>query len=118
MAARFLARSHRPSPRAIVLVLSTAIVLATTAAVAVNVSDNLRQVAVDEATRTTDALLRGYLGTTLLPQALADPSGAVATEVNHRLEELTASGDVLRIKVWAKDARVVFSDLPALRGRQ
>ena len=118
MAARFLARSHRPSPRAIVLVLSTAIVLVTTAAVAVNVSDNLRQVAVDEATRTTDALLRGYLGTTLLPQALADPSGAVATEVNHRLEELTASGDVLRIKVWAKDARVVFSDLPALRGRQ
>jgi len=90
----------------------------TAAGVALNVSDHLRGAAVAEATRTTDALLLGYMGTTLLPDALADPSSAAATEVNTRLEELTASREVLRIKVWATDGTVAFSDLPALRGRQ
>src|SRR6185436_16613219 len=33
-------------------------------------------------------------------------------------EELTTSREVLRIKVWARDGTVAFSDLPALRGRQ
>jgi len=118
MAVRSSARLPRPSPRATVLALSATIVLVTTAAVAVNVSDHLRAAAVAEATRTTDALLLGYMGTTLLPEAMADPSGTAATEVNARLEELTASREVLRIKVWAKDGTVAFSDLPALRGRQ
>jgi diguanylate cyclase (GGDEF)-like protein/PAS domain S-box-containing protein len=101
-----------------VLLLSAAIVLVTTAGVAVNVSDHLRQAAVDETMRSTEAVVLGYMGTTLLPEALADRSGPAAGEVNARLEELTKGGQILRIKVWTKDATVAFSDLAALRGRQ
>ena len=118
MAVRIPARLRRPSPRATVLTLSALIVFVTAAAVAVNVSDHLRQAAVDEAVRNTESVVQGYLGTTLLPEALAAPKGPGATEVNSRLEELTAAGQILRIKVWAKDGTVQFSDLPALRGKQ
>ena len=118
MSVRFQAKLPRPSPRATVLLLSAAIVLVTTAGVAVNVSDHLRQAAVDETIRSTEAVVLGYMGTTLLPEALADPTGPAAAEVNSRLEELTKGGQILRIKVWTKDATVAFSDLPALRGRQ
>ena len=111
------ARLPRPSPRATVLLLSAAIVLVTTAAAAVNVSDHLRQAAVDEAVRTTDAVVGGYMGATLLPEAIAAPSGPVAAEVNSRLEQLTEGGQILRLKVWTLDGTVAFSDLPALRGR-
>ena len=100
------------------LLLSAAIVLVTTAGVAVNVSDHLRQAAVDETIRSTEAVVLGYMGTTLLPEALADPTGPAAGEVNARLEELTSAGQILRIKIWTHDATVAFSDLPALRGRQ
>jgi diguanylate cyclase (GGDEF)-like protein/PAS domain S-box-containing protein len=58
------------------------------------------------------------MGTTLLPEALANPTSSAATEVNSRLSELTASREVLRIKVWARDGTVEFSDLPALRGHR
>jgi diguanylate cyclase (GGDEF)-like protein/PAS domain S-box-containing protein len=116
-AVRFPGSLTRPSPRAIVLGLTATVVFATTAAVAINVSDHLRAAAVAEATRTTEAVLLGYMGTTLLPEALENPGGPRATEVNARLEELTASRQVLRIKVWSKDGTVVYSDLPALRGR-
>jgi diguanylate cyclase (GGDEF)-like protein/PAS domain S-box-containing protein len=118
MSVRPAARLRRPSPRASVLALSAAIVFITTAAVAVNVSDHLRSAAVAETTRTTEALLLGYMGTTLLPEALADPTGPVGIEVDRRLEDLTSSGELLRIKVWALDGTVAFSDLPELRGRQ
>ncbi len=117
MAARISARLPRPSPRATVLALSGAIVLVTTAGVAVNVSDHLRQAAVDETIRSTEAVVLGYMGTTLLPEALKAPAGPAAAEVNSRLEELTAAGQILRIKVWSKEGVVVFSDLPALRGK-
>jgi diguanylate cyclase (GGDEF)-like protein/PAS domain S-box-containing protein len=117
MSVRPQARLPRPSPRATVLLLSAAIVLITTAGVAVNVSDHLRQAAVDETMRSTEAVVLGYMGTTLLPEALADPTGPAATEVNSRLEELTRAGQLLRIKVWTLDGTVAFSDLPALRGR-
>src|SRR6476660_8537484 len=117
MSVRPKARLTRPSPRATVLLLSAVIVLITTAAVAVNVSDHLRQAAVDETIRSTETVVLGYMGTTLLPEALADPAGPAAGQVDSRLEELTTAGQILRIKVWTKDGTVAFSDLPALRGR-
>jgi diguanylate cyclase (GGDEF)-like protein/PAS domain S-box-containing protein len=108
----------RPGPRAAVLILSTAIVLVTTAAVSINVSDHVRSAAVNEAVRTTEGVVVGYMGTSLIADALATPGDASAAEVNQRLEQLAGSGQILRIKVWGLDGTVVFSDLPALRGRQ
>ena len=106
-----------PGLRAAVLLLSTAVVLLTAVAVALNVSDHLRQAAVDEAERSTDAVVLGFMGTTLLPQALHDPVGSAALEVNGRLTDLAGTGKILRIKVWDLTGTVRFSDLPALRGR-
>jgi diguanylate cyclase (GGDEF)-like protein/PAS domain S-box-containing protein len=111
-------RIRRPGPRATVLILSALIVAATAGAVAINVSDHLRSAAVDEAIRTTETVVTGYMGTSLMAEALADPTGSTAAEVNQRLEQLAGAGQILRVKVWALDGSVAFSDLPALRGRQ
>jgi diguanylate cyclase (GGDEF)-like protein/PAS domain S-box-containing protein len=116
MPVRTSATLPRPSPRTAVLLISTVIVFGTTAAVAVNVSDHLRGAAVAEAIRTTQSVVLGYMGTTLLPEALSAPGGSAAVEVNDRLEELARAGQILRIKVWSMDGTVVFSDLLALRG--
>jgi diguanylate cyclase (GGDEF)-like protein/PAS domain S-box-containing protein len=48
---------------------------------------------------------------------LGSPDAATAASVNRQLELLTGSGNILRIKVWSRDGTVLFSDLPALRGR-
>ena len=48
---------------------------------------------------------------------LGSPDAATAASINHQLELLTGSGSILRIKVWSPNGTVVFSDLPALRGR-
>ena len=109
---------RRPSPRAAALVLSALIVAATAGAVSINVSDHLRSAAVDEAVRTTETVVTGYMGTSLMAEALADPNGSTAGEINQRLDELAGAGQILRVKVWALDGTVAFSDLPALRGRQ
>ncbi|HJP88492.1 MAG TPA: EAL domain-containing protein [Candidatus Limnocylindrales bacterium] len=109
-----------PSPglRAIVLLVSTAVVLVTAIAVSSSVSDHLRQAAVNEAVRTTEAVVLGYLGSDEIPTAITDPNGTTAAVVNRRLEELVKSGQILRIKVWLPDGTVAFSDLAALRGQK
>jgi diguanylate cyclase (GGDEF)-like protein/PAS domain S-box-containing protein len=108
-----------PSPalRAVVLLLSTAVVLVTAVAVSTSVSDHLRQAAVNEAVRATESVVLGYLGTEEIPAAIADPSSLSAQVVNRRLEELVRAGQILRIKVWLPDGSVAFSDLADLRGQ-
>ena len=49
---------------------------------------------------------------------MADPTSPAGVALNADLGRLVAPGQILRIKVWARDGTVVFSDLPALRGRQ
>ena len=103
--------------RAAVLVPATILIVATAVAVSFNVSDHLRQAAVDEAQRSTQAVVLGYMGTTLLPEAVRDPTGEAARQVDSRLEELAGAGQILRIKVWSPAGTILFSDLAALRGR-
>jgi diguanylate cyclase (GGDEF)-like protein/PAS domain S-box-containing protein len=109
-----------PSPglRAVVLSLSTAVVLVTAVVVSTSVSDHLRQAAVNEAVRATESVVLGYLGTQEIPAAIADPGGPSAGTVNRRLEELVSAGQILRIKVWTRDGVVAFSDLEELRGQR
>jgi diguanylate cyclase (GGDEF)-like protein/PAS domain S-box-containing protein len=109
-----------PSPglRAAVLLLSMVLVLVTAVAVSVSVSDHLRQTAVDEAARAAESVIAGSMGPQTIASALADPTGAGASEVNIRLAELVKAGQILRVKVWTPDGHIAFSDLPALRGKQ
>jgi diguanylate cyclase (GGDEF)-like protein/PAS domain S-box-containing protein len=106
-----------PGLRAIVLLVSTAVVLVTAIAVSSSVSDHLRQAAVNEAVRATESVVLGYLGSEEIPAAIANPDGPDAQAVNHRLEELVRAGQILRIKVWTPGGTVAFSDLPDLRGQ-
>jgi len=46
------------------------------------------------------------------------PGERPARAIDAQLSRLVASGKILRIKIWAPDGTVAFSDLAALRGRQ
>jgi diguanylate cyclase (GGDEF)-like protein/PAS domain S-box-containing protein len=109
---------QRPGLRALVLGVSAALVVGTAVLVSVNVSDHLQRAAVNEAVRTTEAVVRGYIDPSVAGGGLADQSAAQAASIDADLVRLVSAGKILRIKVWSLNGTVVFSDLPALRGRQ
>src|SRR5260221_8107198 len=108
---------RRPGLRAFVLSVSGALVVGTALIVSQNVSDHVSVTAVNEAVRTTEAVVRGSLDTLVDGPALSDPSSARANAINDALQRLVDTGNILRIKVWSLDGTVLFSDLAALRGR-
>jgi diguanylate cyclase (GGDEF)-like protein/PAS domain S-box-containing protein len=111
-------RRRRPGLRAGVLSVSAVLVAATAFAVSVNVSDHLARTAVNEARRTTEAVVRGYVDPLVTAGGFGEIPIDERVKINGELSRLVASGNILRIKIWAPDGTVVFSDLPALRARQ
>jgi diguanylate cyclase (GGDEF)-like protein/PAS domain S-box-containing protein len=109
---RSIKRTWRPGLRAAVLFVAALLVSGTALAVSANVSDHLSRTAVDEAVRTTEAVVRGYV------DPLVTAQGFQGDAIDAELRRLVASGKILRIKVWAPDGTVLHSDLTALRGRQ
>ena len=99
--------------RAVVLTLSGVLVIGTAVAVAITVSDHLRAAAVNEAVRTTESVVRGFVDPSVTPEVLSDPNGPGGGAVYDQLAQLVRDGTLLRIKVWGVDGTVVFSDLPA-----
>ena len=114
--------THAAGPRiglrAVVLTISAVLVFGTAVVVSANVSDHLAQAAIHEAVRTTESLLLGSMDPAVTATSLADPGGPLGQTIDAQMARLTAGGRVLRIKVWNPQGVVVFSDLPALRGRQ
>jgi diguanylate cyclase (GGDEF)-like protein/PAS domain S-box-containing protein len=108
----------RPGLRALVLSVSAVLVVGTALAVSQNVSDHLAVTAVNEARRAAEAVVRGSVDRLVSRDALADPASAAGIAIDDELARLVATGNILRIKVWSLEGKVVFSDLPALRGRQ
>jgi diguanylate cyclase (GGDEF)-like protein/PAS domain S-box-containing protein len=113
-----LISARRPGLRALVLSLSGVLVIGTAVVVAITVSDNLRAAAVNEAVRTTESVVRGFVDPSVTPEVLADPGSPAGGAINDQLAQIVHAGKLLRIKVWDRAGTVVFSDLPALRGRQ
>ena len=72
----------------------------------------------NEARRTTEAVVRGYVDPLVTAGGFAEIPIDERARINAELSRLVASGNILRIKIWAPDGTVVFSDLPALRARQ
>src|SRR4051812_3588587 len=111
------AAGWRPSLRVGIVAVCALLVTGMAFAVSVSVSDNLSRVAVNEAIRNTEAVIHGFVdpvvGTGLTGQT-PDQQAAI----NGDLEQLVQSGQLLRIKVWSPTGQVIYSDLPALRGRQ
>jgi len=100
-----------------VLVVAAGLVLATALAVSANASSHLEEGATSEAVSAVQAVVHAYVDPLLSADLLDAPDAATSASVNRQLELLTGSGSILRIKVWSRDGTVVFSDLPALRGR-
>ena len=100
------------------LAVSGVLIVVAAILVSNNVSDHLQTTAVAEAVRTTEAVVRGYIDPLVTSKVLADPTSAAGAGINADLERLVSTKKILRIKIWAADGTVAFSDLPALRGRQ
>ena len=110
---------RRPSLQVVVPILAAGLVLATAFAVSTTVASQQQQTGIDEAVRAVGAVVHGYVDPLLQEASLANPvDPALAASVNRQLEQLTAGGRLLRIKIWRRDGTVVFSDLLALRGRR
>ena len=100
------------------LSVSGVLIVAAAILVSNNVSDHLQTTAVAEAVRTTEAVVRGYVDPLVTSEVLADPTSPAGVGLDADLQRLVSTGKILRIKIWGEDGTVVFSDLPALRGRQ
>ncbi|MEA2547696.1 MAG: hypothetical protein QOE42_294, partial [Chloroflexota bacterium] len=107
----------RPGLRAGVLLMCSLLVVGAAVAVSANVSDHLARAAVDEAVASTEAVVRGFVDPMIGSGGLAKLTSGETIAIDHELEQLVASGNVLRIKVWGRDGTVVSSDLATLRGR-
>ena len=109
------AAAWRPSLRVGIVAVCALLVAAMALAVSVNVSDNLSRTAVNEAIRNTEAVIKGFVDP-MMAGSLTAQTPEQAAQINTELEQLVASGHLLRVKVWAPDGHIVYSDLPALRG--
>jgi diguanylate cyclase (GGDEF)-like protein/PAS domain S-box-containing protein len=110
----------RPSLRVGIVAVSASLVGLLAFAVSSNVSDNLARTAVNEATRNTEAVIHGFVDPLLSDAPNNDIKSVVRykqAQIDRVLEQLVAPGQLLRIKIWAPDGTVVYSDLPELRGR-
>jgi len=113
-------RSRRwliPSVEVFVLIVAGGLVVATALAVSANAATHLEEAATDEAVAAAGAIVHAYVDPLLSMDLLGNPDPATSASVNRQLELLTGSGTILRMKIWSRDGTVVFSDLPALRGR-
>jgi diguanylate cyclase (GGDEF)-like protein/PAS domain S-box-containing protein len=86
-------------------------------AVTVSVTDHVRKTAVNEAVKTAQTVVHGYVDPMFADGNLT-ASDVEAGVINQQLARVVDGGGYLRIKVWAPDGTIVYSDLPALRGRQ
>jgi diguanylate cyclase (GGDEF)-like protein/PAS domain S-box-containing protein len=107
----------RPGLRAAVVSVCGVLILATAVAVSVSVSDHVRKTAVNEAVKTAQTVVHGYVDPMFVDGKL-QASDLETSVINEQLARVVDGGGYLRIKVWAPDGTIVYSDLPALRGRQ
>jgi len=96
-----------PSLQVLVPILAAGLVVATAFAVSTTVASQQQQTGIDEAVRAVGAVVHGYIDPLLAKASLADPvDPALAASVNRQLEQLTAGGKLLRIKIWRRDGTI------------
>ena len=105
MRRRSIPSAWRPGLRAGVLAVCATLVTGTALAVSANVSDHLARTAVDEAVRTTEAVVRGDVDPLVSANGLSTAAGDKGGAIDAQLSRLVAAGKILRIKIWAPDMR-------------
>ena len=81
------------------------------------VAAQLRQAATDSARQNVEAIVRGYVDPSISEGDL-DLGAARNPTVDAQLERLIAAGEILRINIWSRDGRVVYSTEADLRGKR
>jgi diguanylate cyclase (GGDEF)-like protein/PAS domain S-box-containing protein len=103
--------------RTLVVAPAVAIVVALAVIISNGVADELRRTASDSAIHSVEAIVRGYVDP-VLDAASLDLDAPRDPAIDAQLERLTASGDIRRIDVWSRDGRIVYSNVPELRGHR
>jgi diguanylate cyclase (GGDEF)-like protein/PAS domain S-box-containing protein len=109
--------SWRPGLRSWIVIITGVVVLATAAAISSSTAEQLRDSATAQALHNAEAIVRGYVDTIVEEQdlALLAPHDA---QIEAQLDRLVASGDLLRVTVWSRDGRAVYSSDEGVRGRR
>ena len=81
------------------------------------VAGQLRQAATDSARQNVEAIVRGFVDPTI-SEADLDLDGVLDPTIDGQLTRLTSSGEILRINIWSRDGRVVYSTEEDLRGKR
>jgi diguanylate cyclase (GGDEF)-like protein/PAS domain S-box-containing protein len=107
----------RPGLRFSVVIVAVAIIVGLALAVSEAVAAQLRQSAADSALRNVEAIVRGYVDPSVHEESLL-LDAASDSQTEDELYRLTVSGDLRRINIWSRDGRVVYSNVPELRGKR
>ena len=103
----------------LVYAASMTLVAGTCAALAVVVSTHVTGTAMASSVAADASFVSGFVGSFIGPEDLSapGPSPARQGEINARLADLVSSSGMLRVKVYAPDGTILFSDVAGLRGR-
>ena len=115
--ARTAAAGNGSGLRTVVVAPAVAIVVAMAVIISNGVADELRRTASDSAIHSVEAIVRGYVDP-VLDAASLDLDAPRDPAIDAQLERLTASGDIRRIDLWSRDGRIVYSNIPELRGER
>ena len=108
---------RRPGLRTIVVAPAVAVILVMAIVVSNSVADELRRGATESAVHNVEAIVRGYIDPGLREASL-DLNAPHNPTIDSQLERLTQSGEIVRINLWSRDGRIVYSNVPELRGRR
>jgi len=106
-----------PGLRLALVTMTVALVLGASALTTDRVTTQLQQTATDEAAQGAAAIVGSFVAPLLSADVMRDPSGPTGQAIDAELQRLVETGYFVRIKVWDRSGKVLFSDLPALRGR-
>ena len=104
--------------RVAALAVAAALILIMAYVVANTMADSLFKAAVNEAILGAEVIVHSDVDDILSGSAIKDPTSASSAEINFILDQIVSSHKILRIKVWAPDGTVIYSDLPIMLGQR
>ncbi len=112
-------RSHRLIAwlRPAVLVVASVLVLGAAFVTADDAAHRVTEAAGIEAARSAETTVRASVDPLLAEATMGDPDGSAGRDIDALLERLVQPGGIARIKLWSPAGTILFSDLPAIRGR-
>ncbi|TMD28985.1 MAG: diguanylate cyclase [Chloroflexi bacterium] len=112
-------RARRAPLLVLVYAASLTLVAVTCASLALVVADHVTRTAIASSVAADSSFVSGFVRSFITPDdlRLAGPNAARTAEIQGRLSGLIASGGMLRVKVYAPDGTILFSDVATLRGQ-